>query len=100
MGREQKIVSGMIENMARGNDVRRKFVVDMRNKKLVPKPIEGHDPDNELVVIPEDAILYSTDSGDSAMILVSGEIVEKTTKEGGEKDFFLRAGMTATSLTY
>ena len=99
MGREQQRLSRMIENMARGNEVRRKFVVDMKDKKLVPKPIEGHDPDNELVITPEDATLYSTDSGVSAMILVSGEIVEKMTKEGGEKDFFLRAGMTATSLT-
>lgn len=100
MGREQEGVSRMIENMARGNEVRRKFVVDLKDKKFVPNPIEGHDPDNELIITPEDATLYSTDSGDSAMILVSGEIVEKMTKEGGEKDFFLRAGMTATSLTY
>jgi len=90
----------MIENMARGNEVRRKFVVDMRDKKLVPKSIEGHDPDNEVVITPEDATLYSIDSGDSSMILVSGEIVEKMTKARGEKDFFLRAGTTATSLTY
>ena len=100
MGREMQRLSEMIENMARGNEVRRKFVVDMRDKKLVPKSIEGHDPDNEFVITPEDATLYSTDSEDSSMILVSGEIVEKMTKEGGEKDFFLHAGTTATSLTY
>jgi len=100
MGREQEGVSRMIENMARGNEVRRKFVVDLKDKKFVPEPIGGHDPDNKLIVTPEDAELYSTISEHSAMILVSGEIVEQMTKEGGEKGFFLRAGTTATSLTY
>ena len=87
MGREQEILEGVIENMARGNETRRKFVVDMKNKKLVPKSINCHDPDKDLVITPEDAKLYSATSEHTAMILVSGEIIEKVTKDGRESRF-------------
>lgn len=100
MGREEDRISRIMEEMAKGNEARRKLVVDLKDKKFIPKPINGHDPDNKLIITPEDATLYSATSEHTSIILVSGEIIEEVAKDGGERGFFLRAGTMATSLTY
>ena len=100
MGSEQQRISGIIENMARGNETRRKITVDKDNKRIVPTPIKGHDPDNYLNITPEDAKLYSGTSEHTGIIVVSGEIIKEMSREVGERSFFLRARMMETFSTY